>query len=119
MKKKVLSLLLVASLLLGLFAVCGSAVAEKADEEEIVLTYWHWNLNGYKPIMEAFMELHPNVKFELVDVAAGDYVVKIQQSLAAGTELPDIIVVMNATPNTYDNYKILNNRKYTSDLAYV
>lgn len=59
--------------------------------EQIVLTYWGWDSQFYKPLMDAYMESHPNVQFQVTEVASTDYVTKVQQTLASGSELPDLI----------------------------
>lgn len=60
-------------------------------DAQVILTYWGWDSNFYKPLMEAFQKEHPNVEFEITEVASGDYVTKVQQCIASGTELPDIL----------------------------
>ena len=103
-RKKLLAFLMVFVLTAGLFVGCfvGSdketkekAKTESKDasrEDEIVLTYWGWESNVYEPMMAAYTERHPNVTFEVSDVASADYVTKLQQTIASGSELPDIIV---------------------------
>ncbi|WP_394917537.1 hypothetical protein [uncultured Robinsoniella sp.] len=46
--------------------------------EQIVLTYWGWDSQFYKPLMDAYMESHPNVQFQVTEVASTDYVTKVQ-----------------------------------------
>ena len=103
-RKKLLAFLMVFVLTAGLFVGCSGgsdkepkekAKTESKDasrEDEIVLTYWGWESNVYEPMMAAYTERHPNVTFEVSDVASADYVTKLQQTIASGSELPDIIV---------------------------
>ena len=87
MKKKVISVLAAAAMTASAFTVPVAAEAE----EPITLTYWGWDSNYYQPVMEAYMESHPNVKFEATATEWGDMLTKAQQALASGSELPTII----------------------------
>ncbi len=75
-------------------AVDGSRTEEEPSDggEAVVLTYWGWDSQFYKPLMDAYTAAHPHVTFEVTDVASTDYVTKLQQTLASGSELPDILV---------------------------
>lgn len=89
--RKMMALFMSAAVLAGTFAGCVSVSAE-TTEDDVVLTYWGWDSQFYKPLMDAYTELHPNVTFEVSEVASSDYVTKLQQTLASGSELPDILV---------------------------
>lgn len=53
------------------------------------LTMWLWT---EQPLVdEAFKALHPGVEIENVIIESGDYVTKIQSTLASGGQLPDIL----------------------------
>lgn len=107
MRRKLLAGFLVAVLAIGCLTACGSKDTTTADdsgnstegdagtsesgEDKIVLTYWGWDSNFYEPAFEAFSKEHPNVEFEVTAVASSDYATKLQQSITAGTELPDIL----------------------------
>lgn len=106
--KKILSLALVGTMAVSVLAGCGKeaddgsgkkeeqGTAEKSEDNEdsgkVVLSYWGWDTNFYKPMMEAFQKKYPNVEFEITEVASTDYVTKVQQCIASGMELPDILV---------------------------
>lgn len=96
--KKRIALLLSLSMISGLFAGYGVS-AEEASDEQVKLVLWHWSDEA--DWINAYMETHPNVVIEQVFVDAGDYSTKLKQSLAAGTELPDIMFT-EASRRGYD-----------------
>lgn len=55
------------------------------------LTVWGWDKAWFEGTAAKFNEKFPNIKLEFVEVSAGDYLKKIQTSIASGSELPDII----------------------------
>lgn len=87
MKKRVLAILAAATMAATTFTV--PVFAE--SEEPVTLTYWGWDSNYYQPLIEAYMESHPNVKIEATATEWGDMLTKVQQALASGSELPTII----------------------------
>jgi multiple sugar transport system substrate-binding protein len=81
---------------------CGSSKEEGASQPQgtaasgsgndpVTITIWGWDKAQYEATMPAFNKKYPNIKFQFVDVAAKDYLKKIQTSVAAGSDLPDII----------------------------
>ena len=131
MKKKALSLLMVASMAATMFAGCGSsdsgssdAAADSGAAEEttetaeassdaessddvITLTYWGWDSNYAWPMFEKYEETHPNVHFEATAVEWGDMLTKAQQSLASGSELPTLVPMDNALIENWKDMDIL------------
>lgn len=87
MKKRVLAILAAATMAATTFTV--PVFAE--SEEPVTLTYWGWDSNYYQPVIDAYMESHPNVKIEATATEWGDMLTKVQQALASGSELPTII----------------------------
>ena len=87
MKKRVLAILAAPTMAATTFTV--PVFAE--SEEPVTLTYWGWDSNYYQPLIEAYMESHPNVKIEATATEWGDMLTKAQQALASGSELPTII----------------------------
>ena len=87
MKKRVLAILAAAAMAATTFTV--PVFAE--EEEPVTLTYWGWDSNYYQPVIDAYMESHPNVKIEATATEWGDMLTKAQQALASGSELPTII----------------------------
>lgn len=87
MKKRVLAILVAATMAATTFTV--PVFAE--SEEPVTLTYWGWDSNYYQPLIDAYMESHPNVKIEATATEWGDMLTKAQQALASGSELPTII----------------------------
>lgn len=107
--KKVAAVFMSSVLAAGILAGCGSDGGEsnaagsksgsqsgKTGGEQVVLTYWGWDSQFYKPLMDAYTKSHPNVKFEVTEVASTDYVTKVQQTLASGSELPDLLASENS-----------------------
>lgn len=103
--KKILSLVLAGTMALTVLAGCGNDADDSGGKKEeqgaaesskggdkVVLSYWGWDSNFYKPMMEAFQKKYPEVEFEITEVASADYVTKVQQCIASGMELPDILV---------------------------
>lgn len=87
MKKKLISAFMAAAVAVSAFTIPVAAEAE----EQVTLTYWGWDSNYYQPIIDAYMESHPNVKIEATATEWGDMLTKAQQALASGSELPTII----------------------------
>ncbi len=87
MKKRGLAILAAAAMAATTFTV--PVFAE--EEEQVTLTYWGWDSNYYQPVIDAYMESHPNVKIEATATEWGDMLTKAQQALASGSELPTII----------------------------
>ena len=102
--KKLLSLLLVFMLLLSVVACSGE---EEASEENAKLTIWAWDPNFNIAIMEKardiYLESHPDVEFEIVDMAKADVEQKLQTNLASGVTdgLPDIVLVEDYNAQKY------------------
>jgi len=137
MKKKALSVLLVASMAVAALAGCGSssddnaaapaaeeseAPAEEAGEapaeapeeepaeasgEEVTITYWGWDSNFYDPMFEAYSATHPNVHFEPVATEWGDMLTKAQQALASNSELPVLVPMDNALLENWKKMDIM------------
>ena len=93
MKKKMISTLVAAAMALSAFAV--PVAAEEA--EPVTLTYWGWDSNYYQPVMEAYMESHPNVKFEATATEWGDMLTKAQQPSPSITATASAITVSGKT----------------------
>lgn len=64
------------------------------DPESVTgrLLEWNWNPAFTQWLIENVPKKFPNLKFEGVVVGHPDYLQKLQSSLAAGTEVPDIIL---------------------------
>ncbi len=81
-------LLLVA--LLGSFSLVSGAGKELSKDYSCTLTTWGWDENYWNHVTAAFNKIYPKIKFEFTPVANGDYLQKLQTSLAAGVPIPDI-----------------------------
>lgn len=134
MKKKVLSVLLVASMAAALLAGCGSGTEEtepaapaaeeseapaqeapaeeaeapaEASGEDVTITYWGWDSNFYELMFAAYTEAHPNVHFEPVATEWGDMLTKAQQALASNSELPVLVPMDNALIENWKKMDIM------------
>ena len=95
MKKKVIAILMLTSLVCGSVMGCGSGKEETASngegasEEPVVLKWQSWDpASKYQPIIDAYQEANPNVTIEYEQVS--DYETKINTE-ASGDALPDIL----------------------------
>jgi multiple sugar transport system substrate-binding protein len=78
-------------LILTILALLG-ACSRSESGGEVTLTIWNWDNNVTDITIPAFETAHPNIKIERVAVPAAEMPVKYQQSLAAGLEIPDILL---------------------------
>ncbi len=60
-------------------------------DAQVKLTAWGWDKAWFDTTAAEFTKLHPNITFDFVEVSAGDYLKKVQTSIASGSKLPDII----------------------------
>ncbi|WP_141502319.1 ABC transporter substrate-binding protein [Paenibacillus luteus] len=92
----------VACLALSLMVViagCGSNDANhgtasengKNQDAPVKLTAWGWDKAWFDASLVEFNKVHPNISIDFVEVSAGDYLKKVQTSIASGSELPDIL----------------------------
>jgi len=63
-----------------------------ADGDELVtLSIWGWDENYVSGMFEEFNRYFPHITYELTTVDAGDYLQRLQTTVAVGGELPDIL----------------------------
>lgn len=74
----------------GIATAAGDTTAEGAEELSGKLTIWWWA--DQMEIIEDFQKLYPNVEVEPVMIDAGDYLTKVQSTIASGGQLPDILM---------------------------
>lgn len=91
MRKRLLSGLLVAAMAAGSLTGMASTVFAEDSSEEKTVTIWTWDYDNTLMMADAFHEVYPNITVEVVNVAYSDYFTKIQQAVASGSELPDIV----------------------------
>ncbi len=125
--KRILSLLLSLTLLLS---VCGfSAMAEEATynmppmtTEEITLTWVNHGNDRYAIdyiLAQQFMEKYPNIKVELINIAAGDYDPALL-NLISNDELPDAGCAFYSVGPNVSNKILANLTEYaTNDEEYM
>lgn len=68
-----------------------TAEVKKPEDYNGTLTTWGWDANLIDKTSKEFNKVYPNVKIQLTNVAAGDYLQKMQTTIASGGELPDIL----------------------------
>jgi multiple sugar transport system substrate-binding protein len=112
MKKTVIVLTI---LLLAESLFAGGGGQKSAGEEQITLTLWGWDNNVTDITIPAFEAAHPNIKIERVAVRSEDLPLKVQQSLAAGLDMPDILLAelnQRAQMFSLDIWEDLGNAPY-------
>ncbi|MFT5871454.1 MAG: lactose/L-arabinose transport system substrate-binding protein [Clostridium sp.] len=110
-KKKIISLMLTAAVLL---VGCGKAttpetkpVEDTKVAEAQTVTVWAWDKNFNIPIMQEAAKIysadHPNITIDVVDYAKLDVETKLQTGLVAGAadSLPDITLVEDYNAQKY------------------
>lgn len=63
---------------------------EKSTEKGTI-TMWGWDANYIDVVSKEFNKVYPDIKIELTNVGAEDYLQKVQTTMASGGELPDIL----------------------------
>lgn len=81
-----------ATLILAVIMLLGSMAFTAHAEEKIRVVEWNWNELMCQNMAEIYAEAFPEVDYQYVIVNANDYMQKLQAALAAGTEVPDIIL---------------------------
>jgi multiple sugar transport system substrate-binding protein len=94
-KMKRLAVVLMVLFLAGsLFAGGGSQPSGSSSSSGGVthIVMWNWDNNVTDITFPAFESTHPNIKIDRVVVPAEEIPLKLQQSLAAGLDMPDILL---------------------------
>lgn len=78
-------------LIIAAFAGCKKNSSPDVGEKPVTITIWHWDEGFINATVPVFQKSHPNIKFELVTPDYAEYPVKVQQSIVAGLDVPDII----------------------------
>ena len=118
MKKKVLSMLMVAAMVLGLTA-CGNSGSgngdgDSADDGKVTLrlALWDYDVDGpttYDPIIEAFKEANPDIDIEVVNSPNADYETKLTTMLAGGDDIDLFFAKSNTSlPGLYSKGYCMN-----------
>jgi multiple sugar transport system substrate-binding protein len=81
---------LILVLIAGFFFSCEKK-KDSADEITTIVI-WGWDNNVTDITIPAFEKAHPNIKIERVAVPSAELPLKIQQSLAAGLDVPDVLL---------------------------
>ncbi len=103
---KGISLILAAVIGSSLLSACGSnpeknevsnstqsasTVSSSENSLKGTLTAWYWDDADFKNTATIFNKEYPEIKLENTTVAISDYLKKVQTSVAAGMELPDLL----------------------------
>lgn len=126
MRRRVLSLLLVATMVMGTMAGCSTLQGNKEEvvqteentEVEAVdpslintelsgeITQWVWGDYEIKGAAD-FNKYYPNIKVNYVSIPSDEYEQKILTTVATGGELPDVINIESAARGQISNMDIL------------
>jgi multiple sugar transport system substrate-binding protein len=91
--KRLLIVFMVFFAAVNLFAGGGGESSPGSDGgKPVTITIWNWDNNVTDITIPAFEAAHPNIKIERVPVTPEELPLKLQQALAAGTNLPDILL---------------------------
>ncbi|HJA67264.1 MAG TPA: sugar ABC transporter substrate-binding protein [Candidatus Mediterraneibacter cottocaccae] len=118
MKKKVLSMLMVAAMVFGLTA-CGNGGDSKdeggaSDDGSVTLrlALWDYDVDGpttYDPMIEAFEKANPDIKIEVVNAPSADYETKLTTMLAGGDDVDLFFAKSNTSlPGLYSKGYCMN-----------
>ncbi|AGA59396.1 MAG: ABC transporter substrate-binding protein [Thermobacillus sp.] len=138
-RKRLLPLLAVLSLLAGLLAGCGGGSGGKGGDDgaggnsggssgevsggsgELKGEFVLWTWEPEHPIaLEAFYRKYPGIKLKRVEVAAEDVPKKLQTTIASGGELPDVIRIERGQKAKIFDMDILQNLEavpFNADLS--
>lgn len=110
MKKRVVAMLMAAAMVFGL-AACGGTDNKKGDaskaKDDDAVTIWAWdeafNVKALEVAKEMYAKENPDVKINIVNMAQGDIVTKLNTSLSSGAYdgLPDIVLIEDYKANGY------------------
>lgn len=107
-KKKIKFIILSFFVVLLIFVSVG---ASKTKAEKIVFSVWDYStVPEYKAVLEAFQKENPNIKVDVIEIAAKDYPDKMTVMLAGGEQV-DVFAVKDFA--SYSNYLT---RKYLTPL---
>lgn len=119
MKKKLIAMLMAATLVMGIFTGCGSSKSDdstgskdgnKASGTTKTITVWAWDDNFNVAVMKEAAKVYAssnpnaNVKIDVVSLSKEDVYVKLQTALAGGgSGLPDIVLLEDYVSGKYLN----------------
>lgn len=98
---KLISLLIIATLMTGLFACTAATPEATPTPQPITLRYANWNLgteeenNIQRQLIKAYTDLHPYVTIEFVDMSGEGGWDAVLTAYAAKGELPDVFMANN------------------------
>lgn len=90
--KRLLSVFLAFLFVMSCFSFAAAENYTVNEELSGKVVIWDWDGSGNRKIAEQFNKYFPNVTIEVVDVAWGDYMEKLQSSLISDLDVPDILL---------------------------
>jgi len=94
-KAKVITMVLLASMMIGALAACGGSSGGSAPQASgpVTLTFWTW-VPEIQSEITLFEKSHPNIKIKLVNAGQGtpEYT-KLRTALKAGSGAPDVVQI--------------------------
>lgn len=100
--KKILAAFLSTVLIAGAMSGCSGGSSSSAPSKALgatggtslsgKLTIWDWDKDAMKEFTTYYKKSHPNVTFDTMVVATGDYMEKFQSALASGSGVPDVVL---------------------------
>jgi multiple sugar transport system substrate-binding protein len=99
-KKRLVSLISIMLFMSLLTACIGSSNVDsnassendgEKSKDKGTITMWGWDANYIEVVSKEFKKVYPDIKIELTNVGAEDYLQKVQTTMASGGKLPDIL----------------------------
>ena len=116
--RRFLPLVLALAIVLGCFSGLGLAAAA---EEKVTLTVWGWNAGSIETIFDAYVKMTgANVELNYVTVQQMEAFQKLQTTISAGLEMPDIVpteINQRGTMMSLDIWEDLSKAPYNFDAS--
>ncbi len=94
--KKVLTIVLVLSLLMGAVFANGTKEAAPAQAGVTTLKWALWDIASttyYEPLITAYEAAHPDIKIEMLDLGSADFMTMLQTQLSGGDSSIDVVTI--------------------------
>lgn len=112
----------ISAMVLAVLLIVLAGVPAMADDEPSELSgtivVWTWDTGQHEAFADQLKQKFPNITFENVAVEGGDYLMKIQQAVASGSDLPDILyaeMTVRASMFKLDIWERLDAEPYNLD----
>lgn len=107
MKKRIVSVLVVAVMTVGMLSGCGSSEKKSSEKDENTLTVWAWdqsfNIYAMKEAEKVYQKDHPDFKLNIVETGWDDMQTQLGTIVGAGNydKLPDICLMQDFAYQKY------------------